>query len=292
MNNNIKISKEVEPIIINGEKVYGRIIGKYSASDAMGYLISDDKVEYIGACRRRLWYQYKNVEPSDVLPAKHVRRRQFGKLVEEQEYEYIKKVYPDAITDIKMSYTIKDFVISGRTDIMIPSLKRIIEIKTITGYYKRNMIWGAIPKPYYPHVIQVMHYLWGFKDEGYDNAELYYIDMETGETKSFIITLDIITFNEKKGLKRRIVPVINDFPFSSLTLQSAWYAIDEFHNMLKNNSRPARDYDPLYTEESVDKMDISDSKKKKYIKRLKRGEEFGDKFCDYCPFKSLCIKED
>ena len=259
-----------------------RKFGIYWPSQASAKLSNG---EIVGMCLRQSFYEIKHVAITNIPSAKSIRKMRYGLLIEAEELKYAKNAGILLESQVVFEKYIDNIIIRGKIDGIYGPDPKGIEIKTGSGYYFKNEIWGTDTKsgnPRYNNLLQVILYLDGFKEHKtfkFNEAYLVYINRESGDTQEFKIRL-------QAGY-----PMIWDEIDYGLNINNIYARYKKLHYYISQNILPPCDYHNMYTiNEIIELYSTKRISKTKYKTWYNQG--FGTDYqCEYCKWLDYCRKD-
>ena len=238
------------------------------------------------------------------------------------------QMYEDICTDISKSsgvyvaeqvaIYIPEFNVSGKIDLVVinpeTSKFKAIEIKSVYGYNANSVLGspaerrrGKLGTPRDSHLMQIALYDWWYASnhDMFEESSLVYGARDTGRYAEYAVGTTRVG-DEDFIYYQGVSPNRTEKVITSLSMQNILSQYKFIANCLDSGEIPARDYEIIYSDETIDKMyergNLSATDKKQYEKRkeqLLAGKsrvvkkiEKGDWQCRYCNYKNLCYDKD
>lgn len=273
-------------------------------SEASVSYVKDGKEVIHGACLRSIWYKTKGYSkgPKSVNLAM---KAKLGKAVERMLIEDFKNMGIHKDNNVK--FWNPEFGLSGELDEIISpnnSGKLIMEeIKSYYGHYANMLISGykrpPIPgKPKIDQFLQAITYAYIFKEK-IDEYRMLYFERGDGHRLEFEVGLEPIGEDYRPFWRQIPGPYWNTFeedrvqqPFLFKDIIKRWKTLI---GHIKNNTLPKRDYDKVYSDETIEWLwDHGELGKTKYQawQKSKKNNPLGDWQCNgYCDYQSNCERD-
>lgn len=132
-------------------------------------------------CPRAHYFKRLGIEATELPGAGKILRWAAGHNLEAQLRPHLKTLYPDLLSNVRLSSKERD--LTGEYDNFVPSLGRIIEVKSVHDFAikvrdgEANLRDGA---PYLSHEIQNHAYVILLREAGFDPKEIEYLYVSLG----------------------------------------------------------------------------------------------------------------
>lgn len=246
---------------------------------------TEEVYKHQGACLRASYYSCIGI-PSLPRTLEHSLMSSAGNSIESFILWALKE--EDTLVSKGDSFTIEELNVNGKLDAIIndeDGSEIGLEIKTLSSNkYINERVFGNNwnkPSPKLEHLLQVIVYLYAFKDR-LDKFKLVYIRRDTGETIEFDIELALED--------NKLYPVIDGKVYNKISCDSVISKFKELNSFISSDTIPPKSYSPVYTKEEM----LLLNKHKflsNYMKNKYEESPFGDFECSYCNYRDICDKE-
>lgn len=263
----------------------------YPSQASVKYMHSGYGEEVIkGACVRAMYYRCTG-EIQKPFETKTFYTFACGNIFEDYLTEKIKET--GTYLDNSVKFFNNDIRLSGEIDVLVrdPDTKElvIVEVKTSAGYYSIKEIAGnkstqGKPKP--AHLLQLLLYLWEFRDQ-VSKGILFYFDLEKKGRYQFVVRL------HKEGGKHYFS--IDDKLYKSFAVEDIHDRYREAQGYIDRKELPPADFKKEYTDADVELYYARGELSKTRYENYKRNPEKNpacDWNCSYCGFLDKCKEDD
>lgn len=243
-----------------------------------------------GACIRAMYYRCTGEIP-EPFDTKTYYTFACGNILEEYMTERTKEI--GIWVDNSLKFFNPDIGLSGEIDMLVrdPDSNElvIVEMKTTAGYYSVKEIAGnkscsGKPKP--AHLLQLLLYLWEFRDK-VSKGILFYFDLEKKGRYQFVVKL-----HEEDG---KHYFSIDGKVFKSFSVEDIHDRYREAQGYIDRKELAPCDYKKEYTNEDVElyyaRGELSKTKYEKY-KQNPENNPACDWQCQYCAYIKQCKRDD
>jgi len=254
------------------------------------YELTPGVLTNVGGCRRKVFYRWRKVEPTNPTQPKSIRRMEMGTIIELQERDWYRKFGIAVAEKVKFQDHVRR--VSGECDCLVfdPEVGIIgVEIKSYYGYKAERDIEGLKSKPGFPrldNLLQAMMYIFETKLPAF---HLVYINRGSTLKTEFNVTLNGQGFPVVSNMHRPYTTT-----FTGFSVYDVFPRMDTLAEMILRDELPARDFQEAYPADEIEaRYACGDISKTAYESWSKSREPIGDWQCfpDYCAYYDLCSRE-
>ena len=191
----------------------------------------------------------------------------------------------NVLIDKNIKFKIEDLFISGKLDGIVNLFNKEygLEIKSLSSnQFTINQIfgspWNSNPSPKIDHVLQVIPYLYAFRDR-LDKFILYYIRRDNGDVKEFMV--------EFAAFENDMIIVIDGIPNYDITLNKVIGRFKALKTFIDSNVIPPPDFIAEYSKKDIEFLKVNGCLSQKRYDLLSSigGCDFE---CTNCSYRALC----
>jgi len=261
----------------------------WPSESSVRYEAAPGIVDAIGACRRKVFWRWKRMPPTNPSDPRSLRTMAMGKAIEQQELEWYFKYGFGIARNFK--FQDPKLRLSGEGDALVfdPNAGIVgVEIKSIYGYYAEKEILGTKGKPGFPRLDNLMQAMLYIMVTKIPQWRLVYIARTTFEHRQFAIGMDEHGF-----------PIVEDrdsgmsTTFKGFSVYDVLDRNEELYGMIARDELPTREYQCAYPADEVEKRFTNGLISKTSYgewKKAPQAHPIGDWQCNprYCLHYSRC----
>lgn len=263
----------------------------YPSEASVSFIDNHNIHRVIGGCMRKSFFRITGHEATGETSAYSEWIFLQGRGIENIVTEQWKQM--GIWVDNSIRFYNEEYNISGELDVVIqdPNTKEliIVEVKSFHNYQAQKEICGSYnqaPKPKDGHLLQLLVYLYLFKDK-FSYGKLFYKARDSDARQEFDIEFKQIQENRTRVMVNGVI----DYRFFVEDIFNRYKLLDDY---AKKMEVPPNDFEYVWSNEKIEKLyalgEISKSKYTDWQNKKKGKERIGDWCCNptYCPYSKVC----
>lgn len=301
---NTLIKERLGDVLLNSKVASSRKRdSNYPSAASVEYINEHKERTVAGKCLRRQYYEKREMPAESIETPEGLMKAKAGDVWSDWLSDKLKEAGCWAGTEV--SFYNKSLNLSGRIDAVIKDINSDnlvgVEFKTVGTFVSQGVIKPTAKYPLAPkeeHVLQVMLYLWHYKDYDIDKWVLFYMNRDSFEQREHIVRLG----NHDGEVYPIIMNEMGTLDWTHLTLNNIISRWHQLELALKENKLPDRDYEVQYSNQKIIQMykrnQLNKTESSKVQRALTKFTNIdnsetpiltkGDWQCRFCPYAELC----